>query len=29
VKSWIDLAWNWDFGVSDCHQFSVAMITED
>ncbi|HEV7667631.1 MAG TPA: serine hydrolase [Thermoanaerobaculia bacterium] len=33
VKSWIGLAWNWDFGSGDysslTHQFSVAMFTED
>ncbi len=33
VKSWIGLAWNWDFGSGDysslSHQFSVAMFTED
>lgn len=33
VKSWIGLAWNWDFASGDysslTHQFSVAMFTED
>ncbi len=33
VKSWIGVAWNWDFGSGDytslSHQFSVAMFTED
>src|SRR6185295_9939192 len=32
VKSWIGLAWNWDFGAGDysslTHQFSVAMFNE-